>query len=160
MKNLLLLLTIAIFMGCSQTEQVSDQKYDVDYPFENGVSMEETSIDPMGNIFAYPEGEAGITGQTAQWEKGFESGWHYHPYTGVAYVVRGELTVKFDENTSLDDLDGEKTVTKEQVFGLGSAFLGVANTWHKSSSTGDEDLIFQVTWLGEKGQPVKVSSNY
>ncbi len=64
MKNLLLLLTIAVFMGCNQTEQVSDQKYDVDYPFENGVSMEETSIDPMGNIFAYPEGEAGITGQT------------------------------------------------------------------------------------------------
>ena len=30
MKNLLLLLTIAIFMGCNQTEQVSDQKYDVD----------------------------------------------------------------------------------------------------------------------------------
>ena len=160
MKNLLLLLTIAIFMGCNQSEQVLDQKYDVDYPFENGVSMEETSIDPMGNIFAYPEGEAGITGQTAQWEKGFESGWHYHPYTGVAYVVRGELTVKFDENTALDDLDVEKTVTKEQVFGPGSAFLGVANTWHKSSSTGDEDLIFQVTWLGEKGQPVKVSSNY
>ena len=160
MKNLLLLLTIAIFMGCNQSEQVSDQKYDVDYPFENGVSMEETSIDPMGNIFAYPEGEAGITGQTAQWEKGFESGWHYHPYTGVAYLVRGELTVKFDENTALDDLDGEKTVTKEQVFGPGSAFLGVANTWHKSSSTGEEDLIFQVTWLGEKGQPVKVSSNF
>ena len=160
MKNLLLLLTIAIFMGCNQSEQVLDQKYDVDYPFENGVSMEETSIDPMGNIFAYPEGEAGITGQTAQWEKGFESGWHYHPYTGVAYVVRGELTVKFDENTALDDLDVEKVVTKEQVFGPGSAFLGVANTWHKSSSTGDEDLIFQVTWLGEKGQPVKVSSNY
>ena len=80
-------------------------------------------------------------------------------WLGVAYVVRGELTVKFDENTELDDLDGEKTVTKEQVFGPGSAFLGVANTWHKSSSTGDEDLIFQVTWLGEKGQPVKVSSN-
>ena len=56
-------------------------------------------------------------------------------------------------------MDGEKTVTKEQVFGPGSGFLGVANTWHKSSSTGDEDLIFQVTWLGEKGQPVKVSSN-
>ena len=160
MKNLLLLLSISIFIGCVQNTQVSDMKYDVDFPFENGVSMEETSVDPMGNVFTYPEGEAGITGQTAQWEKGFESGWHYHPYTGVAYVVRGELTVKFDENTTLVDLDGEKMVTKEQVFGPGSAFLGVANTWHKSSSTGEEDLIFQVTWLGEKGQPVKVSSNF
>ncbi len=159
MKNLLILLSISVFMGCVQNTEVSDKNYDVDFPFENGVSMEETSVDPMGNIFTYPEGEAGITGQTAQWEKGFESGWHYHPYTGVAYVVRGELTVKFDEVTTLDNLDGEKSVTKEQVFGPGSAFLGVANTWHKSSSTGDEDLIFQVTWLGEKGQPVKVSSN-
>ena len=159
MKNLLILLSISVFMGCVQSTEVSDKNYDVDFPFENGVSMEETSVDPMGNIFTYPEGEAGITGQTAQWEKGFESGWHYHPYTGVAYVVRGELTVKFDEVTTLDNLDGEKSVTKEQVFGPGSAFLGVANTWHKSSSTGDEDLIFQVTWLGEKGQPVKVSSN-
>ncbi len=159
MKNLLILLSILVFMGCVQSTDVSDKNYDVDFPFENGVSMEETSVDPMGNIFTYPEGEAGITGQTAQWEKGFESGWHYHPYTGVAYVVRGELTVKFDEVTTLDNLDGEKSVTKEQVFGPGSAFLGVANTWHKSSSTGDEDLIFQVTWLGEKGQPVKVSSN-
>ena len=159
MKNFLILLSISVFMGCVQNTEVSDKNYDVDFPFENGVSMEETSVDPMGNIFTYPEGEAGITGQTAQWEKGFESGWHYHPYTGVAYVVRGELTVKFDEVTTLDNLDGEKSVTKEQVFGPGSAFLGVANTWHKSSSTGDEDLIFQVTWLGEKGQPVKVSSN-
>ena len=159
MKNLLILLSISVFMGCVQSTEISDKNYDVDFPFENGVSMEETSVDPMGNIFTYPEGEAGITGQTAQWEKGFESGWHYHPYTGVAYVVRGELTVKFDEVTTLDNLDGEKSVTKEQVFGPGSAFLGVANTWHKSSSTGDEDLIFQVTWLGEKGQPVKVSSN-
>ena len=159
MKNLLILLSISVFMGCVQNTEVSDKNYDVNFPFENGVSMEETSVDPMGNIFTYPEGEAGITGQTAQWEKGFESGWHYHPYTGVAYVVRGELTVKFDEVTTLDNLDGEKSVTKEQVFGPGSAFLGVANTWHKSSSTGDEDLIFQVTWLGEKGQPVKVSSN-
>lgn len=159
MKNLLILLSISVFMGCVQNIEVSDKNYDVDFPFENGVSMEETSVDPMGNVFTYPEGEAGITGQTAQWEKGFESGWHYHPYTGVAYVVRGELTVKFDEVTTLDNLDGEKSVTKEQVFGPGSAFLGVANTWHKSSSTGDEDLIFQVTWLGEKGQPVKVSSN-
>lgn len=159
MKNLLILLSISVFMGCVQNIEVSDKNYDVDFPFENGVSMEETSVDPMGNVFTYPEGEAGITGQTAQWEKGFESGWHYHPYTGVAYVVRGELTVKFDEVTTLDNLDGEKSVTKEQVFGPGSVFLGVANTWHKSSSTGDEDLIFQVTWLGEKGQPVKVSSN-
>tara|TARA_B100000989_G_scaffold212106_1_gene161078 strand:- start:571 stop:1050 length:480 start_codon:yes stop_codon:yes gene_type:complete len=159
MRLILLLLSISVFLGCVQSSNVTAEKNDSEFPFANGVSMEETSIDTMGNIFSYPKGEAGITGQTAIWEKSFESGWHYHPYTGVAYVVQGELTVKFDENTPLEDLDGEKTVTKEQVFGPGSAFLGVANTWHKSSSTGNETLIFQVSWLGEKGQPVKVSSN-
>ena len=70
MKNLLLLLMIAIFMGCNQSDQVSDQKFDVDYPFENGVSMEETSVDPMGNIFSYPEGEAGITDKQLNGKKG------------------------------------------------------------------------------------------
>ena len=160
MKKFLLLSFILTFLGCSESvETESADSQVVDFPFENGVSMKETSVDPMGNIFSYPESEAGITGQTARWDKGFESGWHFHPFTGVAYVVQGELTVKFDEDTSLDDLGGEKSVTKEQVFGAGSAFLGVANTWHKSSSTGSEDLIFQVTWLGEKGKPVKVSSN-
>ena len=160
MKKLLLLLFVMTFMGCFNTSEVDNiVNKGVDFPFENGVSMEEISVDPMGNEFSYPEGDAGITGQTAQWEKGFESGWHYHPYTGIAYVIQGELTVKFDDVTSLDDLNGEKSVTKEQVFGPGSAFLGVANTWHKSSSTGSDDLIFQVTWMGEKGQKVKVSSN-
>lgn len=158
-KTILSLLTVLLF-GCFNNNEASmNVNEGVEFPFENGISMDETSLDAMGNKFSYPEGDAGITGQTAQWEKGFESGWHYHPYTGIAYVVQGELTVKFDEDTSLDNLVGEKSVTKEQVFGPGSAFLGVANNWHKSSSTGSDDLIFQVTWLGEKGQPVKVSSN-
>ena len=120
MKYLLLLLSITVIMGCNQPEQGSNQQEQgsnqqeqdsnhnnhVNFPFENGVSMEETSIDPMGNIFSYPEGEAGITGQTAQWEKGFESG-GIIILTLELYVIRGELTVKFDENTALSDLDGK-----------------------------------------------------
>ena len=151
MKNIFKLsIIILIFTSCDDNSMVS---------FENGDIMTSATEDPLGTKFSYPKGEAAITSQIKRWAPGFQSPWHYHPYTGVAYVIRGELTVKFDENTALSDLDGKKSVTKEQVFGPGSAFLGVANTWHKSSSTGDEDLIFQVTWLGEKGKPVKVSSN-
>ena len=79
MRYVLLLLSIFVFLGCIQSENVTVEKNDVEFPFTNGVSMEETSVDPMGNVFSYPKGEAGITGQTARWEKGFESGWHYHP---------------------------------------------------------------------------------
>ena len=159
MRSLLLLLSISIFLGCIQSGNVTVEKNDVEFPFTNGVSMEETSVDPMGNIFSYPKGEAGITGQTARWEKGFESGWHYHPYTGVAYVIQGELTVKFDENTPLEDLDGEKTVTKEQVFGPGSAFLGVPLVLivlflglnGKASIINGPVVAFEVTQQGSNG---------
>ena len=160
MKKYFLLTVSLIFISCNNEVKTENLESDFSSFFKNGDIMTSATQDPLGNVFSYPTGEASVTSQVKVWEAGFKSPWHYHPYTGVAYVIRGELTVKFDENTALDDLDGEKTVTKEQVFGPGSAFLGVANTWHKSSSTGDEDLIFQVTWLGEKGQPVKVSSNY
>jgi hypothetical protein len=38
------------------------------------------------------------------------------------------------------------------------AFLGVANTWHLSENNGSEDLIFIVSWLGEKDKPLAVLS--
>jgi hypothetical protein len=48
-------------------------------------------------------------------------------------------------------------VNATQSFQAGDkAFLGVANTWHFSENLGDEDLIFMVTWLGEKDKPIAV----
>jgi quercetin dioxygenase-like cupin family protein len=55
--------------------------------------MTSATQDPLGNVFSYPTGEAAVTSQVKVWEPGFKSPWHYHPYTGVAYVVQGELTV-------------------------------------------------------------------
>ena len=60
------------------------------------MAQEEEYFDE-GNIFAYPDGEAGIDRTKAQWEKGLLSGWHYHPYQ--MRILYGELTVKFDEKS-------------------------------------------------------------
>ena len=90
---------------------------------------------------------------------GFKSPWHYHPYTGVAYVVQGELTVNYDTETSIDGTGSEKTILSYETYKAGDkAFLGVANTWDISENKGNEDLIFIVSWLGEKDKPLAVLS--
>jgi oxalate decarboxylase/phosphoglucose isomerase-like protein (cupin superfamily) len=125
--------------------------------FENGDLMTAVSVDPMGNEFQYPTGDAAITSQVKVWKSGFQSPWHYHPYTGVAYELQGELTVNFDTEATLEDNAVVKIVNATQTFKAGDkAFLGVSNTWHYSENLGDEDLIFMVTWLGEKDKPIAV----
>ena len=125
--------------------------------FKKGNLMTDVSVDPFGTPLVYPEGEPSVTTITNVWEPGFESPWHYHPYTGIAYVVQGELTVNYDSETSLDDIGAEKTIITSQTYKAGDkAFLGVANMWHISENKGSEDLIFIVSWLGEKDKPLAV----
>ena len=69
------------------------------------------------------------------------------------------MTVNYDTDTSLDDIDSEKTIVSSETYKAGDkAFLGVANTWHLSENNGSEDLIFIVSWLGEKDKPLAVLS--
>ena len=87
--------------------------------------MTAVSVDPI-NEFQYP-GDAAITSQVKVWKSGFQSPWHYHPYTGVAYVLQGELTVNFDTEATLEDNAVEKTVNSTQTFKAGDkAFLEVS----------------------------------
>ena len=88
-----------------------------------------------------------------------KSPWHYHPYSGPAYVIQGELTVDFDTESPLDDLSSDKISTTQSVYKAGESFLAVSNTWHVSSNQGLEDLVFMASWLGEKGEPIKVLNN-
>jgi len=127
--------------------------------FKNGNLMTDASVDPFGASLAYPAGEPSVTTTMNVWEPGFESPWHYHPYSGPVVIIQGELTVDFDNDSSLDDLSSEKTSTVQSVYKAGDSFLAVSNTWHVSSNQGSEDLVFMVSWLGEKGEPVKVLNN-
>lgn len=112
---------------------------------------------PLGNELNYPTGDPALSSQINVWEPGFNSPWHYHPYTGVAYVIQGELTVNYDTETSINDTMSEKNIITTQTYKAGEeAFLGVRDTWHLSQNLGDEDLIFLVTWIGEKGSPLAI----
>ena len=70
--------------------------------------MSDISEDFLGNNLKYPEGDPSLTTSVAVWESGFVSPWHYHPFTGSATILQGELTVDFDTTSSIDDSDGDK----------------------------------------------------
>ena len=160
MKNykLILLIMLTILMGCNNSIKIEDEdNKNSSINFEGGLIMNQASSDPLGNVLEYPSGEAAVSSQINVWEPGFNSPWHYHPYTGVAYVIQGELTVNYDTETSIDDKNSEKNIITTQTYKAGEeAFLGVRDTWHLSQNLGDEDLIFIVTWIGEKDSPLAV----
>lgn len=149
---------LTILMGCNNSITIEDEdNNNSSINFEGGLIMNQVSSDPLGNVLEYPSGESAVSSQINVWEPGFNSPWHYHPYTGVAYVIQGELTVNYDTETSIDDKDAEKKIIVTQTYKAGDkAFLGVANMWHLSENKGSEDLIFIVSWLGEKDKPLAV----
>ena len=149
---------LTILMGCNNSIKIEDEdNKNSSINFEGGLIMNQVSSDPLGNVLEYPSGEAAVSSQINVWEPGFNSPWHYHPYTGVAYVIQGELTVNYDTETSIDDKNSEKNIITTQTYKAGEeAFLGVRDTWHLSQNLGDEDLIFIVTWIGEKDSPLAV----
>lgn len=149
---------LTILMGCNNSITIEDEdNNNSSINFEGGLIMNQVSSDPLGNVLEYPSGEAAVSSQINVWEPGFNSPWHYHPYTGVAYVIQGELTVNYDTETSIDDISSEKKIITTQTYKAGDqAFLGVRDTWHLSQNLGDQDLIFIVTWIGEKDSPVAI----
>ena len=154
----LLIILLTLIIGCNNSITVEEPTIESSsINLENGVIMKEVSSDPLGNELNYPTGDPAISSQINVWKPGFNSPWHYHPYTGVAYVIQGELTVNYDTETSIDDKNSEKNIITTQTYKAGEeAFLGVRDTWHLSQNLGDEDLIFIVTLIGEKDSPVAV----
>ena len=160
MKNykLMIIFILTILMGCNNSIILEDNDNDSSpINFEGGLIMNQVSNDPLGNVLEYPSGDAAVSSQINVWEPGFNSPWHYHPYTGVAYVIQGELTVNYDTETSIEDISSEKNIITTQTYKAGEeAFLGVRDTWHLSQNLGDQDLIFIVTWIGEKDSPLAI----
>ena len=160
MKNykLMIIFILTILMGCNNSIILEDNDNDSSpINFEGGLIMNQVSIDPLGNVLEYPSGDAAVSSQINVWEPGFNSPWHYHPYTGVAYVIQGELTVNYDTEKTINDTMLEKNIITTQTYKAGEeAFLGVRDTWHLSQNLGDEDLIFIVTWIGEKDKPLAI----
>ena len=59
-------------------------------------------------------------------------------------------------NAFLHLLVVETIIVTQTYKAVDKAFLGVANMWHLSENKVSEDLIFIVSWLGEKDKPLAV----
>jgi quercetin dioxygenase-like cupin family protein len=152
MKYLSLVLVIIVSVNC--TNQNSLENTHTHFQLESGNLMSDISEDFLGNSLEYPEGDPSLTTSVAVWESGFVSPWHYHPFTGSATILQGELTVDFDTTTNVNDIDSDKVSSMRKTFKAGEAIMAIQNVWHQASNQGEEQLIFMVSWIGEKGKPV------
>jgi quercetin dioxygenase-like cupin family protein len=116
--------------------------------------MSDISESFLGNSLEYPQGNPSLTTSVVVWESVFVSPWHYHPFTGSATILQGELTVDFDTIISINDSDTDKVSNIRKTFKAGEAIMAIQNVWHQASNQGDEQLRFMVSWIGEKGEPV------
>ena len=70
---------------------------------------------------------------------GQSTGWHRHTIPVFAYVMKGNLTVEFENGKTLQ-------------FPENSSFSEVIGTYHSGSNRGDTDLVLLAVYLGEKGK--------
>ncbi len=154
MKNLSLILAIIVSINC--TNNSSPENAHKHFQFESGNLMSDISEDLLGNSLIYPDGDPSLTTSIAVWESGFVSSWHYHPFTGSATILQGELTVDFDTTTSIYDSDSENNSSFKKTFKAGESIMAIQNVWHQASNQSDEVLIFMVSWIGEKGKPTVI----
>ena len=152
MKYLSLVVAIIVTVNCTSKNNLENTH--THFQLKSGNLMSDISEDFLGNNLMYPEGDPSLTTSVAVWESGFVSPWHYHPFTGSATILQGELTVDFDTTSSIDDSDGDKVSSMRKTFKAGEAIMAIQNVWHQASNQGDEQLIFMVSWIGEKGKPV------
>ena len=63
---------------------------------------------------------------------------HKHPLINVAYMLKGELTVRTEAG-------------EFRTFHAGEPIVEVINVWHYGENTGDEPVELIVTYVGEAG---------
>ena len=63
---------------------------------------------------------------------------HKHPMINVAYMLKGELTVRTDAGEA-------------KTFHAGEPIIEVINVWHYGENTGTEPVEMVVTYVGEAG---------
>ncbi len=74
---------------------------------------------------------------------GQSTGWHKHEFPVFAYVMKGILTVEFEDG-------------KTRTFPENSSFSEVININHNGSNQGKKDLVLLAIYLGEKGKKLSI----
>lgn len=113
--------------------------------YNKGVTLEpvlKTDTTSIGQKIVYPtfkNDEVSIVKVTIP--PGKSTGWHKHNFPVFAYVLKGTLTVEFENRKQLQFLQN-------------SSFAEVIDTLHNGVNNGKEDVILIAFFMGEKGKPL------
>lgn len=129
--------TIYILIYCF----ISKSQYSNDIRIEQILQTDTTS---MGQKLIYPHFQNNeVTILKITIPPGKSTGWHNHTFPVFAYVLKGNLTVEFENNTTRN-------------FSENASFSEAIDIIHKGKNEGNENLILIAFYLGEKGKPLSL----
>jgi quercetin dioxygenase-like cupin family protein len=118
------------------------------YPqYSKGVTVEtllKTDTTSIGAKIQYPAfSNDEVTISKVTIPPGESTGWHLHEFPVFAYVLKGTLTVQFENN-------------KTMQFNENSSFAEVVNTLHNGLNNGKEEVVLIAFYMGEKGKSLSI----
>lgn len=132
MKNLLLLILLVCYFQNGKAQQ-----YNSDLIIEQILKTDTTSL---GQKIVFPAVEnEEVTMLKITIPPGKTTGWHEHDFPVFAYVLKGTLTVEFENGKTLK-------------FNENSSFSEVVHTGHMGINRESTDLVLLAFYLGEKGK--------
>jgi quercetin dioxygenase-like cupin family protein len=98
----------------------------------------------VGHAIAYPATDSAlVTAIEVTIQPGGETGWHWHPFPGYAYILEGTLTLEAEGG-------------KLQVFHAGESFAEAVHARHNGRNLGNTPLKLVGIFTGEKGKAISV----
>jgi len=94
-------------------------------------------------VSAFFSSPSEITGLKVTIPPGKETGWHKHTVPGMAYILKGTLTVETET--------GKKFEFKE-----GESFAEVIDMYHNGRNNGEDTVQLIAYFIGQKGKPITI----
>ncbi len=115
--------------------------------YSKGIRIEpllKTDTTSIGQKIQYPDFRGDeVTIMKITIPSGDSTGWHKHEFPVFAYILKGNLTVEFENNKTLQ-------------FKENSSFAEVINTFHNGINKGNEDVVLIAFFMGGKGERLSV----
>jgi quercetin dioxygenase-like cupin family protein len=135
--------TFFLFILLTLGMQVQAQ-YNSDLKIETILKTDTTSF---GQKISYPVSmQEEVTMLKITIPPGKSTGWHEHNIPVFAYVLKGTLTVEFENQKTLK-------------FSENSSFSEVIDTVHRGINREQGDLVLFAIYLGIKGKPLSIKNN-
>jgi quercetin dioxygenase-like cupin family protein len=115
--------------------------------YNNGIKIEKvlnTDTTTIGQKIVYPQfSDNHVTMLKITIPPGASTGWHKHTIPVFAYIIKGNLTVTFEDGKSFN-------------FIAGNSIAESLNVNHNGINQGNEDVELIAIYLGEKGKPLSI----